>query len=411
MNSKKKRALVATLAGLLALLIILPIIVTIVSSLNASAVSEEELEQLQEQADELAAQQETLSGQIYELQTQQAAILSQKELLDERVELTRAEIANLTQQIVLLDGQIVEKEAEYAAAQEAEAEQYELFKKRVRAMEENGTISYFSILFEAKNFSDLLSRLDFVTEIMDSDERVVEDLEAAQAATAKAKDDLETLKSIAEDSRARQYKKEEELLAQIADAETLIAQLEENKAEFEKAYAENEAREAEIAAEIDEMIAELERIAAEQQAAAGGNIVSTGTYRWPSDSSLYVTSAFGTRFHPILLEYRTHNGIDIGASYGTPVLASDSGVVVTSTYDSSYGYYIMISHGDGRYTLYAHMSELYSSEGDYVSQGETIGLVGSTGWSTGPHIHFEIYEDGVRIDPLQFFDNYIPWWD
>ena len=398
------------MAGLLAVLILLPIIVSIVSSVSASAASQDALDQLREEEEALAAEQEELSGQIAELQAQQAAILNQKELLDERVDLTRAEINNLTQQIALLDTQIAEKEREYTQARQEEAEQMELFKKRVRAMEENGTISYFSILFEASSFSDLLSRLDFVTEIMDSDERIVEDLETAKAATVKARTEMEDLRAEAQASREEQLAKEAELLAQIDEAEQLIAQLEENQAVFEQAYAENEAREEELATEIEEMIAELDRIAQEQAAASGGGtIVSTGTYIWPADA-LYVTSPFGTRYHPILLEYRPHYGIDIGASYGTNIYAADSGVVVTSTYDSSYGYYIMISHGDGRYTLYAHMSQLIAAEGDYVTQGEVIGLVGSTGWSTGPHVHFEIYEDGVRIDPLQFFDNYVPWW-
>ena len=110
--------------------------------------------------------------------------------------------------------------------------------------------------------------------------------------------------------------------------------------------------------------------------------------------------------HPVLGYYKSHNGVDIGASYGTDILAADSGVVVTSEYSSSYGNYIMIMHGGGRYTLYAHMSQRYSSVGDEVSQGETIGLVGSTGMSTGPHIHYEVYEAGKRVNPLNYYSNY-----
>jgi murein DD-endopeptidase MepM/ murein hydrolase activator NlpD len=112
------------------------------------------------------------------------------------------------------------------------------------------------------------------------------------------------------------------------------------------------------------------------------------------------------RVHPILGYYKSHNGIDIGASYGTDILAADSGVVVTSEYSSSYGNYVMIAHGYGRYTLYAHMSQRLVSVGDEVSQGETIGYIGSTGWSTGPDLHFEIYENGKRVDPLNYYDNY-----
>jgi murein DD-endopeptidase MepM/ murein hydrolase activator NlpD len=113
------------------------------------------------------------------------------------------------------------------------------------------------------------------------------------------------------------------------------------------------------------------------------------------------------RLHPILGYYAMHNGIDIGAAYGTDIYASDGGVVMISEYSASYGNYVMINHGSDRYTLYAHMSKRLVSVDDKVKQGDVIGLVGSTGYSTGPHIHFEVYINGKRTDPLQFFTNYV----
>jgi murein DD-endopeptidase MepM/ murein hydrolase activator NlpD len=188
--------------------------------------------------------------------------------------------------------------------------------------------------------------------------------------------------------------------------------------EFAAAYEANAAAEAALEEQITGVIEELERIAQEQREQESyssywidvGAISSTGDYLWPSYNSNYITSPHGMRWHPILQEYRTHNGVDIGADYGSDIVASDSGVVITSTYDDSYGNYIMIAHGNNRYTLYAHMSERYAWEGQEVSQGETIGLVGMTGWATGPHLHFEIYEGGVRIDPLDYFWNYVEGW-
>lgn len=302
-------------------------------------------------------------------------------------------------QIALLEDQIAEKEEEYRLAQEEEARQFELFKDRVRAMEENGTISYYSILFDARDFGDLLSRLDFISEIMEYDEVVISNLEEAQAATERTRLELEATLADVESNKQLQLRMQEELEAQLASSNELIRQLEANKNEYQLAYEQNEKEEAALQSRIDKMIEEWER-----QKAKG--IVSTGTYIWPSADSTYVTSLFGNRLHPILGVYKNHNGIDIGASYGSKIYASDSGTVVTSEYSSSYGNYIMIAHGNGRYTLYAHMSERYSKVDDKVSQGDVIGLVGSTGWSTGPHLHFEIYENGVRVDPLQFFSNY-----
>lgn len=143
----------------------------------------------------------------------------------------------------------------------------------------------------------------------------------------------------------------------------------------------------------------------------GTEVIAEGFYIWPSAASDYVTSFFGTRLHPILGVYKTHNGIDIGAGYGTAVLAAADGVVTTAAYDAGgYGNYLIIDHGNGNMTLYAHMSQMSVGVGQTVKQGQTIGLVGSTGMSTGPHLHFEVYVGGTRVDPLLYFSNYTAAW-
>lgn len=143
----------------------------------------------------------------------------------------------------------------------------------------------------------------------------------------------------------------------------------------------------------------------------GTEVIAEGFYIWPSAASDYVTSFFGTRLHPILGIYKTHTGIDIGAGYGTPILAAADGVVTTAAYDAGgYGNYIIIDHGNGNMTLYAHMIQMSVSVGQTVTQGQTIGFVGSTGMSTGPHLHFEVYVGGTRVDPLLYFSNYTAAW-
>ena len=143
----------------------------------------------------------------------------------------------------------------------------------------------------------------------------------------------------------------------------------------------------------------------------GADVIAEGLYIWPSAASDYVTSFFGTRLHPILGVYKTHTGIDIGAGYGTAVLAAADGVVSTTAYDAGgYGNYVIIDHGNGNKTLYAHMSQLNVGVGRRVRQGQSIGLVGSTGMSTGPHLHFEVYIGDTRIDPLLYFSNYTAAW-
>jgi murein DD-endopeptidase MepM/ murein hydrolase activator NlpD len=395
--NRRKKTFMGILAALLAILMILPILITILSP--AGAVTQAEIDRLKEEAAQLAQKKADLKNQMSSIENEQKAINAKKELIDQQIDTTKEEIKNLDMQIALLEAQIIEKEEEYRLAQEEEAKQYEIFKARVRAMEENGTISYFSILFDARDFGDLLGRLDFISEIMEYDENVVKNLEDAQAATERIRLELETTLAETESYRQSQVRLQAEMEAQLEAANEMFRQLEANKTEYQLAYEENERLEAEKQAEIDRKIEEYER-----QKAKG--IVSTGTYIWPSADSTYVTSLFGGRTHPIFGTYKNHNGIDIGASYGTAIYASDSGTVVTSEYSYSYGNYVMIAHGNGRYTLYAHMSERHCKVDDKVSQGDTIGLVGSTGYSTGPHIHFEIIENGVRIDPLQFFSNY-----
>lgn len=142
----------------------------------------------------------------------------------------------------------------------------------------------------------------------------------------------------------------------------------------------------------------------------GTGTISMGVYIWPSNNSNYGTSFFGTRIHPIYGDVRHHNGIDISAVYGTNVLAADGGTVISSGWAGGYGNCIIIDHGNGNKTLYAHMSKLLVSTGQTVTHGQTIGLVGSTSNSTGPHLHFETYVNSNRIDPLQYFDDYTAAW-
>lgn len=404
---RKHRIFSAVIAIILAITMLGSIILTIVTSLSAGAVTEAEIEALKAAAEELADQKAAIGSEIYELESQHEAVVQRKVKLDENIALTIQEIENLDLQIQLYEEEIEEKIGHYDLAVQEEERQMELFRRRVRAMEEDGDISYLEILFEADNFADLLSAMDSMTDIMDYDEWVVEQLDKAQEVTWDAKVELENAKADAEAAKLEQEAKQAQLEAERAEADALMSEIMDNMYERQVEYAALEAREDEAAAEIDRLIEELEeerrRLAAQQ----GAHVAATGSYIWPSASSVYVTSLFGNRLHPVYGYYRMHYGIDIGASYGTDIYAADGGYVTTSTYSSGYGNYVMIDHGDGRYTLYAHMTTRYVSEGDIVLQGDVIGIVGSTGVSTGPHIHFEVYEGGERVDPLQFYSNYV----
>ena len=335
------------------------------------AVTQADIDALKDDAGDLSAQRKELEKKLDALADDKSSAMERKNLLDQQIANTSAQISNVEAQISKYASLISEKEQELAEAEEQEAAQYELFCQRVRAMEKRGTVSYWSVLFNAESFTDLLSRVDFINEIMASDQRVIDDLKALQ-------EQIEETKASLEDNKA-----EEE--AAKADLVT------------EAVLSEMEAEEEAIQAEIQRLSREL----AAQQAANGQPVESNpGGYIWPV-SSRYITSTVGGRTSPGGIGSTNHKGTDIGrVGYTSSVYASKAGTVIVATYSKSYGNYVVISHGSGNTTLYAHMSSIKTSVGAYVNQGDVIGITGSTGNSTGPHLHFEVTENGVRVNPL-----------
>jgi len=399
--NKKQKNFIRIIAIFLAVIMAGSILFGVLSSSSAHAVTQAQINALKEEKEKIEQRQSEVQAQINSLEYEQSTALAKKLVLDQQIVLTEEEIANLTDQITEYTQLIKDKEKEAADLQKKQDEQYKLYKKRIRVMEERGTISFFEILFDATSFSDFLSRIDFISEIMEYDEKVYQDYVDSKNATLEAKAEIEDMVAQQKDAKVKLQDEQKTLEAQVTEASALINEIENNISVYEDQLAEIEEEERKTQQQIDNMLEELER-----QEYGGGNIAATGSLIWPSESN-YITSLFGTRFHPIHHVWKSHNGIDIGASYGTNVYAADGGTVVTSVYSSSYGNYIVINHGNGMTTLYAHMSQRLVSEGETVHQGEVIGYVGSTGYSTGPHLHFEVTSGGSRIDPLQFFSNYV----
>ena len=364
----------------------------------ALAVSQSEIDALEEQRDELKAQREEMQAGIDELKNQQAGVLEQKRALDEQNEVYRQELELIEEQVSLYTRLVDEKAAELEKATADEAEQLAIYKQHVRAMEENGEYTYLSIIFGSKSLSQLMSNLDMIGEIMDADKRIYDQYTAAREDAEEIKAEYETTLSALADKQAEYEAEKADLEAKIAEANDMIAQLEEEINSNYDLYLEVLAQEEALESDIQSMIAEMER----QEAA--NSITSTGTYIWPLPG-YSPGSAYGWRMHPIYHEMRFHAGEDIGAPSGTPILAADSGMAtVIADNGNGYGNYIMINHGGGRVTLYAHMSAFAISNGATVSQGQVIGYVGSTGNSTGPHLHFEVRVNGATTDPKSYFN-------
>lgn len=392
-KTRKLRIVCAALAVFVTVAALLPGI----SGTDALAVSQSQIDALEEQRDALRAEREEMQAGIDELESQQADVLQQKAALDAQNEVYRQEIELIEEQVSLYTQLVEQKRQEVELATQAESEQLATYRRHVRAMEENGRYTYLSILFGSRSLGELMSNLDMIGEIMEADQRSYEQYTAAREQSEQIQAEYETMLTEL-DSRQSELETEKAALeVQIDEATQMIVDLEAQLETDRAAYEEQLAKEAALEADIQEMIAELER----QEAA--NSIVSTGTYIWPLPG-YRPGSAYGWRIHPIWGDRRFHAGEDIGAPMGTPILAADSGLVtVIPDNGNGYGNYIMINHGGGRVTLYAHMSGFAVSNGATVTQGQTIGYVGSTGNSTGPHLHFEVRVNGATTDPKSYF--------
>ena len=408
--------------------------VTMIAGSRARAVTQDEIDKLQAERDEIRRQKQDIQEQINSLQSEISSVIDKKAALDEQNELNRQDIVLINDQIALYDQMIEEKAREVEEAIRAEEAQYAHYCARVRAMEETNTWSYLSFLFNAKSLTDFLGRLNDVTDIMRNDKHIKDEYIAAREAVEQVKAEYEAVQAQQEEKRTELLAEKEKLEQQIEAATAMIRELEEDIEAFTAAYEENEALENEVQEKIDKKVAELQaqraaeeaarrayeesqRKLREQAAAAaaaaaasgssgsgGGTPAATGYYSWPVPSCTYITSRFGYRVHPIFGTTKYHSGVDIAAGYGATIQAAAGGTVSIAEKSDSYGYYCVIYHSNGTTTLYAHMNEMPCvSVGETVSAGQVIGYVGSTGWSTGPHCHFEIRVNGSCVDPISYF--------
>ncbi len=368
----------------------------------AAAVTQADIDALKSDAKDLAQEKKDIQAQIDKLSSDISTTMERKRLLDGQISLTEQEIGNKEEEIATYEDLIVQTAAELAEAEAKEAAQYALFCKRVRAMEEQGKVEYWSVLFRASSFSDLLGRLDVVNEIMEYDQRVIDDLKTLQAITAGKKAELEGQKNASEEAKAELEAKKRDLDSQRDVANALVTKLRQQQQEQENALDDLSEEEEEVQARIKALIKKMEEEEAARRAAAGqsGPTSNPGGYIWPV-SSRYVTSTVGGRASPGGIGSTNHKGTDIGrVGYNSSIYAAKAGQVIISEYSKSYGNYVVVYHGTGNSTLYAHMSSRKVSVGQQVKQGDVLGITGSTGNSTGPHLHFEIKENNTIINPI-----------
>ena len=390
--------------------------------IQARAVTQSEIDALKEERDKIAQQKAAQQAIVDDLEAQHASVLERKLAMDERNAYTLEQMELNKQEIALYDQMIEEKAQEVVEAKRLEDEQLERYRTRVRSMEENGNYGFLALILKATDLGEFLTAIDDIGEIMESDRQLEDEYIAAREHTEQVKADYEAYKAELEAKQEKLRAEQIELQKQIDEATELIAQLMEDiEGNSEELAKLQEAQDA-TQKEIDEMVAELERQRREEEerrrqeeaannpggsgGGGGGTATGTGSFGWPVPSCTYITSKFGPRYHPVTGAYQsTHTGLDIGASHGATIVASDGGTVTTAGVKGGYGNCVMIDHGNGYYTLYGHMSSIAVSVGQSVSKGDTVGYVGSTGVSTGPHCHFEIRVNGVCTDPAPWFSG------
>ena len=359
---------------------------------------------LNDQLAETRAKKQEIQQQLDQIKSDKAKALEQKELLDQQA-------AVIAQQIDLLELQIKDTQDRITENEAQEEQQYQLFCRQVRQEEERGAVSYWSVLFKATGFADLLSRMDFINEIVEHDQSVINDLR-------QLRQQMQAGRQALEEQRSQLESRQTELDSQLEAATQLIAKYNETADGLNDLAAQEKAAADELDAQIQARREEENRNNGGDNSGGSGGGSSSGSgetpssdgYIWPSDCRL-ITSGYGGRDQPTPGASTNHMGVDIGASYGSYIYAVKSGTVVGSKYSwGGYGNYVEIDHGNGNFTLYAHMSERLVEVGEHVEQGEVIGLCGSTGISTGPHVHYEIWENYSRINPLNRLPGYIPYW-
>ncbi len=387
---------------------------------------EEQIAELESKKEDLQAQRDKLQAGLTEQSSRLDALIAEKSVLEQEISLLGQEEDTINEQISAYNLLIADKQEELDAAQAKLTELQEQNRDRICAMEKDNGLSYWSILFNAGSFAELLDQMRMISQIHQGDQACLDALEAASREVAEASAALTQERESAEATRqeltATQAELQEKQQKSMETLEELLALGDEYREAIEATESDMDF----ILAEIDDKQTQLDWEKYQQWLSTSvpettppteAPTESTESTQEPQPSQpdnggsegwvvpvdyVYISSPFGTRVHPITGVVTTHYGVDLAAYLGNPIYATRSGVVTQATYGASGGYYVYIDHGDGFTSIYLHMTHYIVGVGDYVEAGQVIGYCGSTGASTGPHLHFGLIYNGAYVDPTKY---------
>jgi murein DD-endopeptidase MepM/ murein hydrolase activator NlpD len=317
-----------------------------------------------------------------ELEKNQKALLKQQNVEAKEYQQLVDEIKLVEKDLAALDKSIQESEANFN-------KQKELFKTKIRVIYETSNLSYFEMLIQSKSISDFFERVELISRIVKRNSEVIEEMETA-------KKDIEYKRTLSENIR---LDKKGQVTAKQKEIETIKV----SKGGLEERIGTSKAELERLEQQEDNLLKQAAQLANQiRNSSKKGTKYTGGSMIWPSTNSTQITSYYGMRYHPILKKNRMHTGLDINAANGTSIVAANKGKVLVAGWKGGYGNAVIIDHGGGITTLYAHSSKVLVSVGDTVEAGDTIAKVGSTGLSTGPHLHFEVRKDGELTNPLDY---------